>query len=68
MSVAEIISLIAAFSGFLAAVGALIASLKNGQRIQEVHLSINSRMDQLVAVTKAAAHAEGVEQERIREK
>lgn len=37
---------------------------RNSAQIQEVHLSINSRMDQLLKSSAAAAHAAGVEQER----
>jgi hypothetical protein len=34
-------------------------SLKNKHAIQEVHLSVNSRMDQLLKITGAAKLAEG---------
>jgi hypothetical protein len=47
-----------------AAVGALAAtvvSVINRHKIQEVHLSINSRMDELLRTTGIAAHADGVE-------
>jgi hypothetical protein len=40
---------------------------KNSQQIQDVHLSINSRMDQLLRTSEAAAHAAGVDQERNKE-
>lgn len=39
---------------------------KNSAQIQDVHLSINSRMDQLLKATTDAAHAAGMEQERLR--
>lgn len=45
---------------FATAALALYASWRNGQEIQEIHISINSRMDELLALTKKAAHAEGV--------
>jgi hypothetical protein len=40
---------------------------QNSKKIQEVHLSINSRMDQLLKSAEAAAHAAGADQERNRE-
>jgi hypothetical protein len=48
----------------LAAVAAVVVSLINGKKINDVHISINSRMDQLLRATGIAAKAEGVEQER----
>lgn len=52
--------LIASIPPTLAAVAALIAARKVGPKITELHLQINSRMDQLLAASKSAAHAEGV--------
>lgn len=46
-----------------AAIG-LIVSLRNRKAIQEVHLSVNSRLDQLVKLTEVAAFAEGVKSEK----
>jgi hypothetical protein len=40
---------------------------QNSRHIQEVHLSINSRMDQLLKSSNDAAHAAGADQERNRE-
>jgi hypothetical protein len=48
----------------LAAIGAVYMSWRNSQKIQSVHVDINSRMDQLLAETKLSAHADGVEQGR----
>jgi hypothetical protein len=53
---------------FLGVVGAFLASLKNRAAIQEVHLSLNSRLSELIEVAKTAAHAEGVAQGRAEEK
>ncbi len=61
MSVSEIASIITA----LAALGACILSWINRGKIQEVHLSINSRMDELLREAKAAAHAAGAAQQSI---
>jgi len=49
----------------LSAVGAVIASLRNGRKIQEVHLSVNSRFDAFLLATKAAGFAEGIEHARV---
>jgi hypothetical protein len=48
----------------LAAVLAVALSYINGRKIQDVHLSINSRMDQLLAATQSAAEAKGAQNER----
>lgn len=58
----EIAELITAFS----AVAALIVGVRNSNKIHEVHVSINSRMDELLRQTTESAHAAGVEQERNR--
>jgi hypothetical protein len=47
-----------------AAVGAVAMSARNAQKIQDVHISINSRMDQLLDATRTAAEAVGAAQER----
>lgn len=64
MSLSEIGSLITA----AAALGACILSWSNKGKIQEVHLSINSRMDLLLKEARAAAHAAGVSQQRIEDR
>ena len=60
MTEAVQIALIVAIPPTLLAAGSLVASIKNGARIQDVHLIINSRMDQLVKASKA----EGRQDER----
>jgi hypothetical protein len=47
-----------------AALGAVLMSWRNSTKIQDVHVSINSRMDQLLAATGLAARANGVAQGR----
>jgi hypothetical protein len=64
ISFAEIAQLITA----LAALGAVIMSARNGRKIQEVHLSINSRMDELLRSARASARAAGIDEERNRDK
>lgn len=58
------VSAVAAGAAFLAALASLIASIRNARKIEQVHISINSRMDQLLAATGLAQHAAGVEQGR----
>jgi len=60
MTVSEIASICTA----LAAMGACVLSWVNKGKIQEVHLSINSRMDQLLKEARDAAHAAGASQQR----
>jgi hypothetical protein len=48
----------------LAALGALGISVINLKQIRTVHISINSRMDQLLKATGIAARAEGKEEGR----
>lgn len=55
-----IASLISAF----AALGAVAMSARNARKIHEVHVSINSRMDQLLQARGDASMAAGVEQGR----
>lgn len=40
------------------------ASRKNKTAIQEIHVSINSRMDDLLKLTATASRAEGVKEEK----
>jgi hypothetical protein len=54
------IAMIVAIPPTLLGAAALVASIRNGTKIQDVHLSINSRMDQLVKASKA----EGRQDER----
>jgi hypothetical protein len=50
----------------VAALGALVSSLRNKQKIQDIHLSINSRMDQLLKATGAEQRLIGGQEERDR--
>ena len=50
----------------LAALGAVAASIHNSKKITEIHVLMNSRLTELLSVTRLAAHAEGAEQERAR--
>lgn len=53
MTEAVEIALIVAVPPTLAATAALIMAVRAVHKIQEVHIGINSRMDQLVAASKA---------------
>jgi ACT domain-containing protein len=48
----------------LASLGAVIMGIINSRKIREVHISINSRMDQMLQMRGEASKAEGVAQER----
>jgi hypothetical protein len=50
---AVVIAMIVAIPPSIASVAALIVSIRNGNQIHEVHLGINSRMDELVKASKA---------------
>jgi hypothetical protein len=41
-----------------------VATKVVGEKVQEVHAVINSRLDQLLSAVKASAHAEGVQEGR----
>jgi hypothetical protein len=57
---------IAAILSAVAALGSCVVGWSNMRRIQEVHLSVNSRLDQLLAVTKAKAYENGMAEQRAR--
>jgi hypothetical protein len=43
----------------VASLASLLQARRNGDKLVEIHLQLNSRLDQLLAVTKKDAHAEG---------
>jgi hypothetical protein len=47
------VALIVATPPTIASVAALIMSIRNGNKIHDVHVGINSRMDELVKASKA---------------
>lgn len=58
--------LIATIVGMLAPTTAVIVALvHNAAKIQEVHLTMNSRLDQLVAAKELVARSQGVEEGRL---
>jgi len=58
----EYLTIIVSGASALAALGATWASLRNANKIQEIHLSINSRMDQLINASRSV----GAQEERDR--
>jgi hypothetical protein len=63
-----LITFLTALSAFIAATVTLIKTLQNGRKIQEIHVSINSRMTQLLDLVAKSSKAEGVKQEVDRPK
>lgn len=60
----ENLSGIASLISALAAVGAVCMSARNARKIEQVHISINSRMDELLKARGDASMAAGVERGR----
>jgi hypothetical protein len=60
MSDAVIIALIVAIPTTVTALAGLVVSLRNGRKIEQVHVATNSKMDQLLEVTGASEKAKGV--------
>lgn len=63
-----IVALIAAIPPTLVGILNFLKVKENSKAIQEVHLSINSRMDQLLSSSKAESKAEGKEIGRLERK
>lgn len=59
MSGSELAQVITAVATLVASIGALIVSLRNSRKIEEVHKSTNGKMDQLVQEVRTAAFAKG---------
>ncbi len=57
------VAVIASIPPTIAASAALIVALRNHSAVREVHLSVNSRLDELLKTSKAASFAEGVKAE-----
>jgi len=59
-------SLIISIATLVTALGAVTIGIINSNRINDVHVSINSRMDQLLRAHGMEMRAEGVAEERNR--
>jgi hypothetical protein len=62
MSDAVIIALIVAIPTTLTALAGLIVSMRNGRKIEQVHVATNSKMDLLLEVTGASEKAKGMKE------
>lgn len=62
MTDAIIVAIIAALPPTIVALLALRKSTSNGKAVAEVHLALNSRLDELLRSTRTAAHAAGVKE------
>jgi hypothetical protein len=59
-------ALIVSVATLITAIGAVVVGIINSNRINDVHVSINSRMDQLLLAHGKEMKAEGVKEERDR--
>ncbi len=53
MTVEQFVAILVAFTGLIAAIAGVL------RQLHQTHDLVNSRMTELLAVTKAAAHAQG---------
>lgn len=58
---ASMISAMAAFGATAVSLMAYRTSRRNGEKIEQVHVSINSRMDQMLQMRGDASEAKGLE-------
>ncbi len=63
MTDAVAVALVVAVPPTLLAVATLVASIKNGQKADAIHVLMNSRLDELLAATRISSHAQGVADE-----
>lgn len=59
MTIVQIMVLTTQAITLVGAFASLVQSLRNSRQIQEVHLTMNSRMDALLATTRTLALSEG---------
>ena len=60
----QMAALIVSVATLVTAIGAVVVGIINSNRINDVHISINSRMDQLLKSHGQEMKAEGIQQER----
>jgi hypothetical protein len=56
------IAMIVATPATIVGIGTFVLGLVNKNATREVHFALNSRLTELLAATKAIAHAEGVQE------
>lgn len=66
MSDQLLVAMIGALPATIASVAALLVSMRNGRKVEEVRKATNHMKDELVAITDKEAHARGVKDERKR--
>ena len=60
-------SVLVAAIAAIASTISIIVSTKANRQAKETHEAVNSRMDEMLALTKTASFAEGVEQQRAKD-
>jgi hypothetical protein len=55
-----IVAIIVSTPPTLIGLATLWTAMQAQQKVQELHMTVNSKMDRLLAVTATASHAEGV--------
>lgn len=59
-----IVALIAAVPPTIAAVASLLASRKNKEKIDVLHVRLNSRLDEMIEIVKKSSVAQGRQEQR----
>ena len=67
MSIQEVVLLVTCFANTVGVLGGLAISLRNGRRIEEVHLATNGMKKELVDEVRSASFARGVKSETDKE-
>ncbi len=62
------VAVIASLPAFLAAIASIVASLRNGIKLDEVHLQLNGKLEKMIKMREKASFAEGVKSETDKEK
>lgn len=68
MSDSTLNAIIIAVPPTLAALSSLFVSLVNRKKLQTVHLAMNGRLDELLAITRTLAHTEGMAAQRKKDR
>lgn len=63
-----IIPIVVATAPTITAVAALVVAIRNGKKTDDIHLQINSRMDEFMELIKEAAYDKGVKSETDKQK
>jgi hypothetical protein len=63
-----VITLITSITALIVAITSLVKLFRQSAKIQEIHLSINSRMDELLKLSRENSFAKGVKSETDKDK